>query len=417
MLELANTIRLPQYIWYEPREVEFSLPDSWQVMVHTMAGHNRPAMKAEEIRKAIASPTGMPRLKEMAKGKKEVVILFDDLTRSTAVSEIVPFILEELAEAGITDDRIRFIAAVANHQAMDRISMVKKLGENIVARFPVYNHCPFMNCTYIGTTSYGTKVSINSEVMHCDLKIGIGQVMPHPQFGFSGGPKIVIPGVASYETVTAHHGEIHEAWKVQRRKSGLSSVGFEGSPITDDAHEISRMAGLDMLINCLVNGWGETVAIFAGDLELTYHMALQEAKLHYLTTNTADNDIIISNAYIKSSEYMMAMAALPALNRQGGSFVIIANSPSGQAIHYLFDSFGKTIGGSVYRPLIVAPHIENLIIYTEYLEAKVLARYTDRSKVLLTSDWQQVIETLEKTHGSSARVAVYPNGDIPYFAD
>jgi nickel-dependent lactate racemase len=144
--ELAKIVRLPQYIWYEPREVEFPLPDGWQVKVHNMAGHNKPVIKAGEIRTAIVSPIGMPPLREMAKGKKEVVILFDDLTRSTSVSEIVPFVLEELAEAGITDDRIRFIAAVANQQALDRISMAKKLGDNTVARFPVYNHCPFMNC-------------------------------------------------------------------------------------------------------------------------------------------------------------------------------------------------------------------------------------------------------------------------------
>ncbi|MFC1949863.1 lactate racemase domain-containing protein, partial [Chloroflexota bacterium] len=135
---MTNIVKLPQYLWYEAKDVEFPLPDSWQVTVHNIAGYNKPAMKAEEIRAAVTTPIGMPPLRELAKDRKEVVIIFDDMTRGTQVSEIVPFILEELAEAGVTDDRIRFIAAVANHQAMDRISMVKKLGEDIVARFPVY---------------------------------------------------------------------------------------------------------------------------------------------------------------------------------------------------------------------------------------------------------------------------------------
>src|SRR4030042_1538824 len=80
------------------------------------------------------APPRMPPLREYAKGKKEVAILFDDLTRSTRVFEIIPYILEELAEAGIQDDQVRFIAAIANHQALDRASMVKKLGEAMVRR-------------------------------------------------------------------------------------------------------------------------------------------------------------------------------------------------------------------------------------------------------------------------------------------
>jgi len=382
-----------------------------------MAGHNKPALKAGEIRTAIASPLGMPPLREMAKGKKEVVILFDDMTRNTSAAEIVPFILDELAGAGITDDRIRFIAAVANHQALDRISMVKKLGENIVSRFPVYNHCPFLNCIYIGTSSYGTKASINSEVMHCDLKIGIGQVLPHPQLGFSGGGKIIIPGVASYDTVVAHHGETHEAWKEERSKLGVPLIGFAESPINADVQEIARMAGLDLIVNCIANGWGETAAVFAGALEPTYQAALEEAKSHYITTNTRDNDIVIANAYTKASEFTMALAILPAVRQEGGSMVIIASSPSGQVVHYLFDNFGKTIGGSVRRSLMVAPYIINLIIYSEYPEGRILERFTNRDKVMLTDDWNQVIQTLEKSHGTSAKVAVYPNGDIPYFVD
>ncbi|MFC1948749.1 lactate racemase domain-containing protein [Chloroflexota bacterium] len=414
-----TTIKLPQYLWFEPKDVDFPLPDSWEVTVHNIAGYNRPAMKAEEIRAAVTSPIGMPPLRELAKDRKEVVIIFDDMTRSTRVYEIIPFVLEELAAAGVTDDRIRFIAAVANHQAMDRISMVKKLGEDIVSRFPVYNHCPFMNCTDIGTSSYGTRAEINSEVMYCDLKIGIGQIVPHPQYGLSGGGKIIIPGVASYDTVVAHHGQTHEAWKQDRVKRGLRPAGvIDNSPINADAQEIARMAGLDMLINCIVNMWGETVDIFTGALEPSYKEAVKEAKTHYKTTNTGDSDIVIANSFIKAAESGMAMAnSLQALSPQGGDFVLIGNSPAGQDIHYLFNAFGKTISGSLSRSMMIPPHIHNLIIYNEFPEARSLERFVNREKVLPTSDWKQVIQTLEKSHGDGTKVAVYPSADIQYFDD
>ncbi len=416
---MAQSVKLPEYSWYDPREVEYPLPDNWQVTVHNIAGYDRPALKPDAIKKAVTSPIGMPPLRELAKDRKEVVIIFDDLTRSTRVYEIVPFILEELAEAGITDDRIRFIAAVANHQALDRIGMAKKLGEEVLRRFSVYNHCPFLNCTDIGITSYGTHAFINSEVMHCDLKIGIGQIVPHPQYGFSGGAKIIMPGVASYETVAAHHGVTHEAWKAERREQGLPSGGYiEGSPVTGDAREIARKVGLDMTVDCLVNLMGETAAIYAGALEPTYTEALQEAKSHYLSTNTRDNDVVIANAFDKAAEYSMAMSsAIPALKTEGGDAVIITNSPSGQDVHYLFDNFGKTISGRLGRSMMVPPHINKLIIYTEFPELRILDRYTDRDKVLLMSDWTQVIETLEKSHGAGTKVAVYPNADTQYFGE
>ncbi|GAJ08590.1 unnamed protein product, partial [marine sediment metagenome] len=171
-----------------------------------MAGYNRPAMKPDEIKASISNPIGIPPIKELAKGKKEVVIIFDDMTRVTRVAKIAPFVLEELAEAGIPDNRIRFIVALGLHSALWRQHFVKKLGEEVVSRFSVYNHNPFHNCTYVGTTStYKTRVYANEEVMKCDLKIAIGSVVPHPMSGFGGGGKIILPGVVSFETIDWNH--------------------------------------------------------------------------------------------------------------------------------------------------------------------------------------------------------------------
>jgi len=120
---------------------------------------------------------------------------------------------------------------------------------------------------------------------------------------------------------------------------------------------------------------------------------------------------------IKAAEFNMALPGLQALKPEGGSIVIIASSPSGQVVHYLFDNFGRTIGGSISHPMPVPPHVEKIIIYNEYPEARVPGRFANPEKVLQTSDWKQVIETLTKAHGESARVAVYPNADTQFFAD
>jgi len=235
-------------------------------------------------------------------------------------------------------------------------------------------------------------------------------------YGFGGGGKIIVPGVASYDTVKAHHQEIHQVWQREQREKGIQPKGtIEGNLPNADAREISAMVGVDMLINCLPNGLGATAAIFAGALEPSYQAAVQEAVNHYLAENTGDNDIVIANAFIKASEYGMAGASIQAINPQGGSIVFITNSPAGQVVHYLFDRLGKPVQGEGSHGPGIAPHIKNYIIYTEYPEAKMIERFAGNDKVLMTSNWSEVIERLKKSHGAGTKVAVYPNADIQYF--
>ena len=108
---------------------------------------------------------------------------------------------------------------------------------------------------------------------------------------------------------------------------------------------------------------------------------------------------------------------MQAIKPEGGSLVLIASSPSGQVIHYLFDRFGTTITGDVSHKMPLPPHVKKLIIYNEYPEAKILGRFASTEKILQTDNWDLVIDTLRKEHGDSAKVAVYPNADTQYFGN
>jgi len=276
-------IRLPQLPWHGPRELELPLPDDWQVEVCHMAGFDRPALKPEEIRASISNPIGLPPIRELARGRREVVILFDDLTRVTRVAKLLPFVLQELAEAGISDEQVRLVAALGCHGAMNRLDLAKKLGQSILTRFPVYNHNPFDNCVYVGTTRMGTKLFINQEVMSCDLKIGIGSIVPHPVTGFGGGGKIILPGVSSIETTEAFH-RLEARVREEYPDSSVIGMGkFDHNPLRREVGEAAKLASLDMKIDCLLNEWGEPTSIFAGALESAYAAGVQRAKEHYLT--------------------------------------------------------------------------------------------------------------------------------------
>ena len=98
----TNTVRLPQLAWYENNEFEIQFPDSWEVTTCYMKGHDRPPLSEQGFREAFANPISTRSIRELARGKNEVVIIFDDMARVTRVAEIVPYVLEELEAAGIT---------------------------------------------------------------------------------------------------------------------------------------------------------------------------------------------------------------------------------------------------------------------------------------------------------------------------
>jgi len=380
-----------------------------------MAGFSHPALKPEEIRTALSKPIGTPRLRELARGKREVVIIFDDQTRATRVAGIAPFVLKELATASIPDDRIRFVCALGLHGPMYRRHFIQKLGEDIVSRFPVYNHNAFGNCKYVGTTTtYATKVYINEEVMKCDLKIAIGLVVPHHIAGFSGGGKSILPGVASCETVQHNHMMGSKRREKQREKPEVGMGIHENNYLRKDIDEAARLVGVDFLINCLINGHGETVALYAGDMLATHDAAVQEAKNHYLTQKVTEKDIVIANTSSPNNVTSVGLhISFPAVSRRGGDIVLIANYPEGRVPHYLGGRWGKNTWAVQHRRVLIPEKVNRLLVYNEYPHMGS-NWFDDDSKIIYCSRWDEVLQLLRETYGDNSMVAVYPNAEMQY---
>ncbi|MDP6052549.1 MAG: lactate racemase domain-containing protein, partial [Candidatus Latescibacteria bacterium] len=125
------SVTIPIACWRDNTTLDLDMPDEWQVTECIMAGHDAPEMTDDKIKESFAHPLGTPTLREMAGGKQQVAILFDDLIRPTPAYRVVPFVIDELHQAGIADDQIRFIAAIGTHAPMTRAEMVKKLGAEI----------------------------------------------------------------------------------------------------------------------------------------------------------------------------------------------------------------------------------------------------------------------------------------------
>jgi nickel-dependent lactate racemase len=403
-------IKVPQLLWYENTEMELRFPQTWSIFYCPMKGGTRKKLPHKEMEKAFLHPIGTKPIAEIAKGKKEVAILFDDMARPTPVYEIVPHVLQELEKAGIKDEQIRFIAALGTHGAQTAIDFKKKLGQEVLDRFPVYNHHAFDRCTYLGKTSQGTPVSINQEVMACDLKVGVGSILPHAFSGFGGGGKIIFPGVSHIDSVAYNHGKL-----VQDHPESVGVGKIEGNVPRLDIEEATRMAGLDVKIDAILNLRAEISGLFVGDPILEHQEGMKLAKEVYVTTPARDMDIVVVNAFSKPNECAIApFIGIPSLKEEGGDLVIISNEPAGQMVHYLFGEFGKCGEGRLQLPQPLPTKVKRFIVLSPFKDDVGAHFFGKIPSILWVKTWEEVLNLLKAEWGNKANVAVYPDGTIQY---
>jgi nickel-dependent lactate racemase len=252
---------------------------------------------------------------------------------------------------------------------------------------------------------------INREVMEADLKIVIGCVAPHPQAGFSGGGKLILPGVAHIDSISHYHLRVEA---MDRESTGMGK--HPDNILRMEIDEAASLAGIDFMINVLVNGRGETAAVFAGDLRVAHAEAINLAKLHYATIpRPRDKELVISNAFVKANEFTIALIpGILSLKNYTGTVVILANSPEGQVIHYLLGRWGRRYGGRQY-PVTAVPERIRLIVMAPCFDRSFGDWYANPEAITWTRSWPETLALLENDFGPGTSVAVIPNGTLQYF--
>jgi len=408
---MMQSIQVPQLAWYGNTMLDLEFPSEWRVLYRPMKGHTRQQIQPDKIKQAFLKPIGSKTIGQLAKTRKEAVIMFDDMTRVTRSADIVPYIILELNAGGISNDHIRFICALGAHGVCDRVDFVKKLGKDVVEQFPVYNHDAFSNLTDLGKTSRGTPVQVNSEVMACDLKIGLGSVVPHPGPGFGGGAKIILPGVASIESMLHNHRDIAgESLAESPRNPSVGWGKVEGNVMRLNTEEFARAASLDIKVDVLINGYGDTTDAFVGDFIAEHRAAVKLGREIYATETVENADIVVANTYTKANEATLATQSTVSKVKKDGTLVVIANSPDGQVTHYLYGKFGRKSGGPLYAPTF--PPFSRIVIFSPYKIADPFLPIAEQGSVIWRKEWSEVIEILKTTHPGHPTVAVYPHAEI-----
>jgi len=404
---VVKSYKIPWGAWQEPGFLDVCFPDSWNVNLCKMKGANAPELDDKQIKNSVLNPIGTPNLSELAEGKKNVVIVVDDMSRTTPVSKILPQVLEELETAGVKRENITIILAIGAHRPMNRKDCVLKLGKEAVDTINIENHHPYENLIYLGESKIGTPIDVNATYHKADLKIAIGGVIPHPLPGYGGGAKIVLPGVCGIRTLEANH------------SAALKGVGVGLGRMTElreDIEEAAEKVGLDFSINVIFNETGKIIGVFSGHFKDAHRKAMEAAKEAYTTEITLDNQICFFNSYPEDIELSQAfkglnllMVAPNKLIDRNGIIVIMSSCYEGRGYHSLLGETGAKLYTNWGESLIWKVFVKKKQVYffSPNISEADLYHYFPKS-VKLFRDWNELIEALEKIHEEPPKVSVFP---------
>ena len=288
----------------------------------------------ELVEEALQNPIGSPRLCELAKGKKNIVLIASDHTRPVPSKVIVPPMLAEIRK-GNPDADITILISTGCHRGTTKEELVNKFGPEIVEREKIIVHdCDNSELVHIGTLPSGGDLIINKLVVDADLVCSEGFIEPHFFAGFSGARKSILPGVASRTTVLANH--CSEFIADPHARTGI----LKDNPIHRDMVWAARKAKLAFICNVVINAEKEAIFAVAGDMEKAHEKGCEFlSSLCKVDARPADIVISTNGGYPLDQNIYQAvkgMTAAEATVKKGGVIIMMAKSNDGHGGEHFY---------------------------------------------------------------------------------
>lgn len=382
---------------------------------------------AGAIEQSLVNPIGALPLKTIAKGKRSAVVVITDVTRPTPNHLILPPILHAIEDAGVLRSDITILIATGTHEPNEGETLRAMVGDSVFGKYRIVNHRAddAGEVRYLGTTKAGSRVSVNRHYLDADLKILTGLIEPHFMAGFSGGRKLICPGIVAAETVHSMHSP--KFLEDERSKNGAVS----GNPFHEEISEVARMAGgADLILNVTINEEKRITGIFAGDMFKAHEAGVAFVSSLCIDTIDRPADIVVttnSGYPLDLNFYQTVKGMVCALDvvRPGGTIIIASRCEKGVGSAAFIDLLENFTTPEVFMKMILTPgffkseqwEVEELckavmkarvMVYSEGIPAERLSRY---GVTPITSVEDGVAQCL-KEYGQSARIAVIPKG--PY---
>ena len=312
------------YEYLSPLEI----PDENLIGIFEADQEKPSALPEQIVTRAIENPISATRLSEIAVKTENALILCDDNTRYTPAYLVLPHIITELRRGGLSEDRIRILIAKGSHRLMTHEELIAKLGKSIVKKFTIEQHqCDRMEELFpAGKEVDGVPFFLNRRLKEADLIIGVGNIVPHMIKGFSGGSNIILPGVTGgadaigtmhWQTITTPVEEV---------------LGVRDNRVRRLNDEVARIAGLNYIVNTIVNNDMEILNVVAGDPFEAHCKGTDYASRVFSVPIPERADIVIFDAYGNDMDLWQANKGLnPAYvcMKKGAVVILIADCPEG----------------------------------------------------------------------------------------
>lgn len=242
----------------------------------------------QAVRDALRAPLGTRPLRELVHPGQTVAVSICDSTRPMPSHTVLPVVLDELSH--IPADDIVVLVATGTHRATTTAELERMVGADVIGRVSVINHDAFDSAELcqLPDVEPGVPVWLNRRWMEADVRVTTGFVEPHFFAGFSGGPKMVAPGLAGFDTTM----RLHDAEMIgdSRARWGVTV----GNPIHDAIRRIAHASGVDFSIDVAINRKRQITSVKAGAL-LTVHAAMcQEVTQSAMQAFESPFDVVVT---------------------------------------------------------------------------------------------------------------------------
>ncbi len=284
------------------------------------------------IERSIQQPIGCPPLPDILRAKQKtadtltVCITISDITRPVpykgAAGSMRP-LLSVLHAAGVRNENITILVGTGTHRPSSAAEKTAMLGADIAADYRVVDHeCGNAAMLVdIGKTKSGTEIRINKHFVEADVKIATALVESHFMAGASGGRKAVCPALVSKATIERFHSAAFLDSPL------ATNLVLEGNPCHEEALEIAQKAGVDFIVNTVLNRKLQLVDVFSGHLVEAHRKAVALLRSIVAIPVAAEADVVLTHGgYVGINHYQVAKAAVNALPavKPGGTIVLLA---------------------------------------------------------------------------------------------
>ena len=378
------------------------------------------------LQAVLENPTGTPPLAELAKRRTDACIVICDITRPVPNEMMLRPMLTTLEAAGIPRDKITILIATGLHRPNEGDELIEIVGEYIAGNYRIENHHGQVldEHTYLGDSPRGVPIWIDSHYVNADLKITTGLIEPHLMAGFSGGRKLICPGIAALETVKVWHGP--DFLESPKADCGI----LEGNPVHEENTWIGRKTGCDFIANVVIDAGRRPLKFVAGDMVEAFHEGVDFVRDVVRDTVPEPVDIVVTSCagYPLDTTFYQAVkgltGALPIV-KQGGTIILAASLSEGIGSPQFQQLFDENESLEIFMERILG---KDYFVMDQW-QLEELAKVCRKAKVKIVSDGlpaetinklfvesapsieQAVADSLAE-YGSDASMAVIPKG--PY---